>query len=199
MQTADVHSTGSVGPSGQRSVAWMGQLLLLRNLHPGVPGCALARLPAGSSVATAEIRDRRAGVCQYPDSYLEQELGLLNLLDFRVVTRGRSHEPCPKAGCGKPPVRFDEREVETEHGMRLLRHNRGNPETEYVEAYPTATSRLYPSSPVPTDCGRSSAREPGIRSREGPLRAAQERGQPALWTPARLPYRGCWFLAKWIH
>ena len=39
---------------------------------------------------------------------------------------------------GNPPVRFDEREVETEHGMRLLRHGRGNPETEYVEAYPTA-------------------------------------------------------------
>ena len=39
---------------------------------------------------------------------------------------------------GNPPVRFDEREVETEHGMRLLRHRRGNPETEYAEAYPTA-------------------------------------------------------------
>jgi len=39
---------------------------------------------------------------------------------------------------GNPPVRFDEREVETEHGMRLLRHSRGNPETDYVEAYPTA-------------------------------------------------------------
>ena len=39
---------------------------------------------------------------------------------------------------GNPPVRFDEREVETEHGLRLLRHRRGNPETEYVEAYPTA-------------------------------------------------------------
>jgi hypothetical protein len=32
------------------------------------------------------------------------------------------------------PVRFDEREVKTEHGMRLVRHKRGNPETEYVEA-----------------------------------------------------------------
>ena len=39
---------------------------------------------------------------------------------------------------GNPPVRFDEREVETEHGKRLVRHKRGNPETEYVEAYPTA-------------------------------------------------------------
>ena len=39
---------------------------------------------------------------------------------------------------GNPPVRFDEREVETEHGMRLLRHRRGNPDTEYAEAYPTA-------------------------------------------------------------
>ena len=50
---------------------------------------------------------------------------------------------------GNPPVRFDEREVETEHGMRLLRHSRGNPETEYVEAYPTAPpldSTLYFSS-----------------------------------------------------
>ena len=36
---------------------------------------------------------------------------------------------------GNPPVRFDEREVETEHGMRLLRHRRGNPDPEYVEAY----------------------------------------------------------------
>ena len=35
---------------------------------------------------------------------------------------------------GNPPVRFDEREVETEHGMRLLRHRRGNPDPEYVEA-----------------------------------------------------------------
>jgi hypothetical protein len=37
-----------------------------------------------------------------------------------------------------PLCRDDEREVETEHGMRLLRHSRGNPETDYVEAYPTA-------------------------------------------------------------
>ena len=58
---------------------------------------------------------------------------------------------------GNPPVRFDEREVETEHGMRLLRHRRGNPDPDYAEAYPTAppldstliclnhraTSRLY--------------------------------------------------------
>ena len=39
---------------------------------------------------------------------------------------------------GNPPVRFDEREVETEHGMRLVRHRRGNPDPEYAEAYPTA-------------------------------------------------------------
>jgi hypothetical protein len=39
---------------------------------------------------------------------------------------------------GNLHVRFDERGVETEHGMRLLRHKRGNPDPEYVEAYPTA-------------------------------------------------------------
>ncbi len=46
---------------------------------------------------------------------------------------------------GNPPVRFDEREVETEHGRRLLRHKRGNPETEVIRSLPhRATSRLYP-------------------------------------------------------
>jgi hypothetical protein len=39
---------------------------------------------------------------------------------------------------GDRHVRFDEREVETEHGMRLLRHEWGNPDTDYVEAYPAA-------------------------------------------------------------
>ena len=46
---------------------------------------------------------------------------------------------------GNPPVRFDEREVETEHGMRLLRHKRGNPDTELCRSLThRATSRLYP-------------------------------------------------------
>jgi hypothetical protein len=34
--------------------------------------------------------------------------------------------------------------VETEHGMRLLRHRRGNPDTELGRSLPhRATSRLY--------------------------------------------------------
>jgi hypothetical protein len=36
--------------------------------------------------------------------------------------------PAAEPVAGNPPVRFDEREVETEHGRRLLRHKRGNPE-----------------------------------------------------------------------
>jgi hypothetical protein len=35
---------------------------------------------------------------------------------------------------GKPPVRFDEREVETEHGMRLVRHDGETLQRNYVEA-----------------------------------------------------------------
>ena len=47
---------------------------------------------------------------------------------------------------GNLPVRFDEREVETEHGMRLVRHRRGNPETELCRSLNhRATSRLYPA------------------------------------------------------
>ena len=45
---------------------------------------------------------------------------------------------------GKLPVRFDEREVETEHGRRILRHRRGNPDTEVSRSLThRATSRLY--------------------------------------------------------
>ena len=44
-----------------------------------------------------------------------------------------------------PPVRFDEREVETEHGMWIMRHGRGNPDTELCRSLThRATSRLYP-------------------------------------------------------
>ena len=44
-----------------------------------------------------------------------------------------------------PPVRFDEREVETEHGMRLLRHRRENAGNRICRSLThRATSRLYP-------------------------------------------------------
>ena len=51
---------------------------------------------------------------------------------------GLTVKPVGEPDAGNPPVRLDQREVETEHGMRLVRHRRGNPETEYVEAYTTA-------------------------------------------------------------
>ena len=46
------------------------------------------------------------------------------------------------------PVRFDEREVETEHGMRLLRHRRGNPENGIMPKPkpPRHLSTLRPST-----------------------------------------------------
>ncbi|MBU4272506.1 MAG: hypothetical protein KKA28_11655, partial [Planctomycetes bacterium] len=54
-------------------------------------------------------------------------------------------KPVGEPDAGNPHVRFDEREVETEHGMRLLRHGRGNPDTELCRSLPRrATSRLYP-------------------------------------------------------
>ena len=50
------------------------------------------------------------------------------------VIVGLTVKPVGEPDAGNPPVRFDEREVETENGMRLLRHRRGNPNPEYVEA-----------------------------------------------------------------
>jgi hypothetical protein len=67
---------------------------------------------------------------------------------------------------GNPPVRFDEREVETEHGRRLLRHKRGNPETEVIRSLPhRATSRLYPISRA---AGRLKQRGHDVTSLLGP-------------------------------
>src|SRR5208283_1500946 len=69
----------------------------------------------------------------------------------RWCDRGPAVKPVGEPDAGNPPVRFDEREVETEHGMRLLRHARENPDPEYAEAYPTAppldSTRNPPESP----------------------------------------------------
>ena len=55
---------------------------------------------------------------------------------------------------GNPPVRFDEREVKTEHGRRLLRHNRGNPETDVSRSLNhRVTSRLYPLIRLKAEAG----------------------------------------------
>jgi hypothetical protein len=54
---------------------------------------------------------------------------------------------------GNPPVRFDEREVETEYGMWIMRHRRGNPDTELCRSLThRATSRLYLIFPWQEHC-----------------------------------------------
>jgi len=56
-----------------------------------------------------------------------------------------SVKPVGEPDAGNPHVRFDEREVETEHGRRILRHTRGNPDPEVSRSLThRATSRLYP-------------------------------------------------------
>jgi hypothetical protein len=58
---------------------------------------------------------------------------------------GLTVKPVGEPDAGNPPVRFDEREVETEHGMRLLRHRQGKPRNRICRNLPhRATSRLYP-------------------------------------------------------
>ncbi len=59
-----------------------------------------------------------------------------------------SVKPVGEPDAGNPHVRFDEREVETEHGRRILRHIRGNPDPEVSRSLNhRATSRLYPYPP----------------------------------------------------
>ena len=77
------------------------------------------------------------GYSQYPDSYLERELGLLNITQTSPsLLVGETMNLVREPDAGNPPVRFDEREVETEHGMRLLRHRRGNPEHRICRSLP---------------------------------------------------------------
>ena len=147
-QAADVHPAGSVGLPGQSGVARVGQLLLLRNLHPGVSGSCIGTSVAGSVGGCDGSSSRWSGYGQYPDSHLERELGLLNLGETSPSSLvGEIMNLVREPDAGNPPVRFDEREVETEHGMRLLRHRRGNPETEVCRSLNhRATSRLYRSA-----------------------------------------------------
>jgi len=59
-----------------------------------------------------------------------------------------SVKPVGEPDAGNPHVRFDEREVETEHGRRILRHRGGNPDPEVSRSLThRATSRLYPPPP----------------------------------------------------
>jgi len=66
----------------------------------------------------------------------------------RWCDRGPAVKPVGEPDAGNPPVRFDEREVETEHGRRLLRHKPGKPRNRICRNLPhRATSRLYPYLP----------------------------------------------------
>jgi hypothetical protein len=58
--------------------------------------------------------------------------------DCRIRRVGEIMTLVREPDAGNPPVRFDEREVETEHGMRPVRHRPGNPAPEYGETCPTA-------------------------------------------------------------
>ncbi len=94
---------------------------------------------------------------------------------------------------GNPPVRFDEREVETEHGMRLLRHKRGNPDPEYVEAYPTAPPL---DSTLPAAKGGQSHFRGGQALSEGNVPRAAKIGtvpceQLLTWSLADSAHAGC--------
>jgi hypothetical protein len=57
---------------------------------------------------------------------------------------------------GNPSVRLDERDVETEHRMRLLTHRRENPDPEYAEAY-TIAPPLDPARRFPERCVNGTA------------------------------------------
>jgi len=67
---------------------------------------------------------RGRGIRQFPDARLQHELGLFNPTTLRSnFSHAKRLNPGPRAGCGKTAgapalkrVRFDEREVETEHG-----------------------------------------------------------------------------------
>ncbi len=134
-QTPAVHPAGSVGLPSQSGVAWVGQLLLLRNLHLGVFHREPSRQSPGPSVAMPQVRDQGAGIRQISRQLSGAQAWIAEPHSLPASSLvGETMNLVREPDAGNPPVRFDEREVETEHGMRLLRHRRGNPETEYADA-----------------------------------------------------------------
>jgi hypothetical protein len=74
-----------------------------------------------------------------PSGYRRNRESTALPLQYCHLFKQSDEKPSEESVFGNPNYRLPgEREVESDHAMRLLRYNLGNPETEYVQAYPTA-------------------------------------------------------------
>lgn len=74
----------------------------------------------------------------------------------------RRVKPVGEPSAGEPHARFDEREVETEYGVRLFRHQWGNANTEPCHSLTyRVTSRRYRLSAA-LQCGSGTPHQAGI-------------------------------------
>ena len=149
--TATAAATATDNPRGPGPVASVAERFV-RAMKPGNAGGA-----KGPHFGHVDGRDKGIAIgfglaTQENPSVLEATLRSGEGCAAGVIV-GLTVKPVGEPDAGNPPVRFDQREVETEHGMRLLRHRRGNPETDYVEAYPTAP----PLDSTPSGCCPRSA------------------------------------------
>ena len=124
-------------PTASIRCSRVGQLLLLRNLHPGVCDRAQAHPPPGPSVAAEEIqayRSRIPPVSRQPPGARARAAEPHSIPTPSLV--GDTLTLVREPDAGNPPVRFDEREVETEHG-ELVRHRQAKaPDNGYAEPKP---------------------------------------------------------------
>ena len=95
----------------------------------------------------------------------------------RATFRGRKHECLVrKPDAGNPHVRFDERGVETEHGLRLFgTGRRKGRKRKVLDLNHRATLRLYPA----TILDHRHARAAGAQRR--PPTAGSVTGHPGMW------------------
>ena len=161
-------ATGARGIGGptEPPYARMGELLLSgsASAKPIVPWIATPR----DGCASGCVRNTRVRVgisSESPTSISTTNWDLYRLLELHATSRGRKHETCQtilvrEPDAGKPPVRFDEREVETARTAPPLDSTRVGKAARcrfYVSAIPFRKSECsnLPEFRRPTEARRS--------------------------------------------
>jgi hypothetical protein len=132
-------TTATDNPRGPGPVASVAERLVVA-LKPGNAGGA-----KGPHFGCVDGRDKGIAIGFGLATQKEPERSGSDSTDGRRFTIVcLSVKPVGEPDAGNLPVRFDEREVETEHGMRLLRHRPGKPRNRICRSLThRATSRLY--------------------------------------------------------
>jgi hypothetical protein len=151
----------------------MGELLLPGACQPGLSSDRSARVSSAASVVVCEAQGAGSWGGTLPG-----QIPVPNFANSKAGVAHENHLASESLNClvrepdaGNPPVRFDEREVETEQGGIVWHRQPKGTETRMVHLNRRATSRLY-WLPSPTYRGNADQLAFGRTRRHGGMLTA---------------------------